>query len=128
VSTPPEGYWESLTPADWKRLLDGWERYGPPKLLHTRIFASGAKETTYMIDGARIGHLELPYHELDTYSLILGRMTIRTFIDEHGELGSERPNSVDIDRAERATESHVEQLARGCGTVPATESPEMLKK
>ncbi len=40
----------------------------------------------------------------------------------------EHPNSVDIGRAERATESHVEQLARGCGTVPATESPEMLKK
>jgi hypothetical protein len=39
-----------------------------------------------------------------------------------------RPNSVDIGRAERATESHVEQLARGCGTVPGDESPEMLKK
>jgi hypothetical protein len=39
-----------------------------------------------------------------------------------------RPNSVDIGRAERATESHGAHLARDCGTVPSVESPKTLTK
>ena len=127
MSTPPEGYWESLTTADWKRLLDGLESYRGPSLF-SRLFPSGAKETVYTVPVGSMAHLELPYHELDTYSLILGNMTIRTFIDEHGELGRETLNPVDIQRASACQGESLEQLAQGCAMVPGVESQQTLKK